>query len=124
ILLPHSAQVNIVVPEIAYPALAPDDDFFQRRDGADRPGANQTRRFTAAPALDLDCQSQDLEKQHHRQDRHVTVAADESFHGITVSGFRSPVSKGAMAPKFLLSRAACWAESNDKRGTGNQALET
>jgi hypothetical protein len=34
-----------------------------------------------------------LQKQHHRQNGDVTVAGDESFHGITVSGFWFPVSK-------------------------------
>ena len=64
IFLAHPAQIEVVVPETADAALAPDDAFFQRSDGLTaQMRIRRVDSFSVEP-LDLHRQPQHLGKQN------------------------------------------------------------
>ena len=73
-----SAQVKIVVPEVAGAVLRPDQDFFQRGDDVDTPTRGSGAWFShLAAAFDLNREAQNLKKQDSHQKTDVTIAADK-----------------------------------------------
>src|SRR5271166_703824 len=78
----HSAQITIIVPEIAGAVLSPDQSALERSDRAHSPDADEARAFrvVAAAAFDLRRQPQHLQKQDSYQNDQVAVAAEYGFH--------------------------------------------
>src|SRR5205807_1240037 len=77
----HSAQIEIVVPDIAGAALHPYQSALERSDCAYRPDTDQARVSLIVPgAFDLHRQSKHLQKQDSHQDDQVAVTAKHGFH--------------------------------------------
>src|SRR5262249_43133283 len=87
ILLPHSAEIEVVMPDAADAGLDPHDGFFERRHGADGPHADETGGFILGRTPYLNGQPQHLNKQNDHQDGDVAIAADEVFHKTVVRPF-------------------------------------
>src|SRR5271166_4523981 len=95
----HSAQVKVVVPEVAGRSLRPDQGLFERSNSSNRPDSDQARGFTVGRALDLHGQAEHLGEQHAHQHDQIAVAS-EDIHNIS-SQF-SVLSEPVMAE--ILSR--------------------